>query len=119
LQRELIQAARTLLAAEVDRRLIDNVDPNAGHLRQLGPQLRHDLIDRSLALGPRLEVDREPALIQAAAAGPAADVAAHAGDVRILFDDLGHLLLVPHHLVERDALDGFDADVEAPLILAR
>ena len=36
-----------------------------------------------------------------------------------LADDVGDLLLVAHHLVEADALDRFDADLEAPLILGR
>ena len=39
LQRELIQAARALLAAEIDRRLVRHEDAHARNLRQLRPQV--------------------------------------------------------------------------------
>ncbi len=55
----------------------------------------------------------------APAAATAADVVAEADDVGVLGDDLGHLHLVAQHLVEADALDALDADLEAALILAR
>ena len=64
LQRELIGAARTLLAAQVDRRLVDHEHAHAGNLRQLRPELRDDLIDRARALGSRLQIDAHPALIE-------------------------------------------------------
>ena len=58
LQRELVQAARALLAADVDRRRVHHEHADAGHLRQLRPQLRDDLVDRQRALGARLQLDR-------------------------------------------------------------
>ena len=119
LQRELIQAAGALLAAEVDRRLVDHEDADARHLRQLRAQLRDDLVDAQRALGARLQIDGDAARVQAAAAWPAADVAAEARDVRILRNDRGNHLRVAHHLVEADALNGLDVDVEAALVLAR
>ena len=117
LHRELIEAARALLATEVDRWLVHHVNAHARHLRQLRPQLRHDLIDVEFPLGARLQVDGDAALVESAAAGATADIAAQSGNVRILPDDRGDLFLVAHHLVEADALDRLDADVESSLIL--
>ena len=56
----------------------------------------------------------------AAAAATAADVVAEADDVADPCATIaGDLHLVTHHLVEADALDALDADVEATLIFAR
>ena len=112
LQRELIGAARTLLAAQIDRRLIDHEHAHARHLRELRAQLGDDLIDRPRALGARLQIDAHAPLIRAAAAAAAtaaADVVAEADDVGILGDDLGDFHLMPQHLLEADALNAFDA----------
>ena len=107
LQRELIGAARTLLAAQVDRRLIDHEHAHARHLRDLRAQVGNDLIDGPRALGARLQVDRNPALIEPPVPPPppAPKLLRVRDDVRILGHDLGHLGLVPHHLLEADALN--------------
>ena len=93
-----------------------------GNLRDLRPQVGDDLIDRSRALRLGLQVDAHAPLVQlpaAAATAAAADVVAEADDVGILGDDVGDFHLVPQHLLEADALNALDADVEAILVLAR
>ena len=59
-----------------------------------------------VALGPRLQLDEHASLVRAAGrvVPHLPDVHAGAGDVRVLQQDVGHLQLMPHHLVEADAL---------------
>src|SRR5262249_35501451 len=120
LQRELVQAPRALLAAEVDRRLIRHVGADARYLRQLRSQAGDELIDGDLALGARLQLDHHAAGIQAAGAeASATDLDLILRDVRVLRNHVGDLYLVPRHLFEADALQRLGADAESPLILAR
>src|SRR5205814_7583611 len=119
LQRELVQAALRALIAEIDRRLVDQEHADAGHLLQLRPQLRDDLVDALVAFPPWFEVDRNVAGIQQAAARTAPGVVAECEYVRILRDDLTKLELVLDHLVEPDPLLHLAADIEPALIFAR
>src|SRR5207247_5230355 len=119
LKGELIETARALLTAQIDRRLVDHVDADPRHLRPLRPLLGDDLVDVQLPLCPWLQLDRDPSGVEAPAAGPSSYVVAEAQDVRILSDDVGNLHLMANHLVEPDSLNGFGADLEAALVLAR
>src|SRR6185295_19053137 len=119
LERELIGASASTLPAKIDGRLIHHEDADAGHLRKLRPQVGHDLIDRAFALGPRLQVDADAALVcgTASAAAAHADVAVESRDVRIFRDDVRHFELVTNKVVETDALAALDRYLEAALIL--
>ena len=122
LQRELVDAARALLAAEVDRRLVDHEHAHARDPGDLRTKVGDDLIDRSRPLRLGLQVDAHAPLVQltaAATTAAAADVVAEADDVGILGDDVGDFHLVPQHLFEADALDALDADRETILVFAR
>jgi hypothetical protein len=85
-----------------------------GTCDSLGRRSAMILIDAALALGARLQVDRDLAGVQRPAARPAADVVAERGDVRILRHDLRDLELMARHLVEGDPLNRLRAEFEAP-----
>src|SRR5688500_4982462 len=121
LKRELVRRSGSTHTAEIDRWLIDHEHADARHLCELRPQAGHDLIDRPRAFGPRLQVYADTSLIRRAPSAPAApiaDTAAVAGDVGILRENRCHLLLMADHFIEADALNPFDAYLEASLILS-
>src|SRR5213076_1211016 len=109
---ELIKTARALLPAQIDRRLVDEVRADAGHLRELRPERRNDLVDALAPLIARLQLDHHAAGVDLAAAAAAADLDLIRRDVRILGDDVRDLRLVADHLVVADALDRLRADAE-------
>ena len=114
LQGELV--LRIALAAadpDVLHRLHEEV--GAGHLGELGPQAGDHLVGRQLALAERLQGGEHEARVGREAAGEAG----HAGDIRILADDLHELPELPAHRLEGDALVGADAGDDAAGVLLR
>jgi hypothetical protein len=77
-------------------------------LSKLRAQAVDHLIGRGGALIARLEVEVETPVIEGAAASRA-DRIGEAGNVGILGDDGGELLLQPRHLGEGDVLGGLRA----------
>ncbi|MNX88083.1 hypothetical protein D3C86_1200410 [compost metagenome] len=90
-------------AADSDARRILQINADARHLSELGSQRVDHLVGAQRSLAPRLEVDEEHAVVALGAEGARAGARDDALDVGVGLDDLGDLLLVPHHLGEGDA----------------
>ncbi len=114
LQRVLILRVR-LASADPDILRGLQEQAGAGNLCQPAAQARDHLVAGQAALGDRLQGDEDIAAIDLAAAGEAD----HAVDVGVRADDLDELLHLLAHQLERDALVGLDAAIEASGILLR